>query len=104
MVELPDFAARHGDRRWPTFTVGDDGVGRLSRGGQLLRSLGLPGWLLSKRLEDMDAAGVDVQVLSPLPPLICDWAPSQPATQWCDHVNAELSRIVQARPERFRAL
>lgn len=104
MVELPDFAARHGDRRWPTFAVGDDGAGRLFRGGQLLRTLGLPGWQLSKRLEDMDAAGVDVQVLSPLPPLICDWAPSAAATDWCDHINAELSRIVQARPERFRAL
>lgn len=104
MVDLPDFAVRHGDPRWPTFSVGDDGMGRLSRDGQLLRTLGQPGWLLSKRLEDMDAANVDLQVLSPLPPLICDWAPSKLATQWCDRVNAELARIVRERPARFRAL
>jgi aminocarboxymuconate-semialdehyde decarboxylase len=103
IVDLPDFAERFGDPRWPTFGL-DDGVGRLTRDGQVVRSLEPCAWLPQRRLEDMDAGGVDRQVLSPTPPMICDFGDPGPATDWADHLNDAIAEIVRAHPTRFSGL
>jgi aminocarboxymuconate-semialdehyde decarboxylase len=72
VIDPPDFAERFGDRRWPSF-VSEGDSGRLTRNGQVVRSLGSSACLPQRRLEDMDADGVDRQVLSLIPPLICDF-------------------------------
>jgi aminocarboxymuconate-semialdehyde decarboxylase len=103
VVEVPDFAERLGDQRWPSFRR-QDGQGRLTRDGQVVRSLAPSAWLPARRIEDMDAAGVDRQVLSPIPPLICDWGESGPATEWADRINAGVAEMVRAHPGRFSGL
>ena len=103
VVELPEFAERFGDQRWPTFSS-DGEVGRLTRDGQVVRSLAPSAWLPQRRIEDMDASGIDRQVLSPIPPLICDWGESKPATEWADRLNAEIAAVVADFPDRFSGL
>lgn len=103
VVELPDFAERFGDRRWPTFSTAD-GTGRLSRDGQVVRSMSPSAWSTRLRLDDMDAAGLDRQVLSPVPPLICDWGDPRQATEWADHLNAGIAQVVAEHPGRFSGL
>ncbi|BBX65181.1 hypothetical protein MSAS_43550 [Mycobacterium saskatchewanense] len=52
----------------------------------------------------MDAAGIVHQVLSPIPPMICDWAAAGPATEWAERINAAVADIVSAHPRRFSGL
>jgi aminocarboxymuconate-semialdehyde decarboxylase len=103
VVGLPDFAARYGDPRWPSFTVDKD-VGRLTRDGQVVRSLAPSAWSLSRRIEDMDAAGIDAQVLSPVPPLVCDWPAPELAAQWTAHLNEGIAAMAATDPRRFAGL
>ncbi len=100
---LPDFAGRYGDRRWPAFEVGGS-VGRLTRDGVVVRAVPPSSWRTAGRLADMESAGVDVQVLSPLPPLICDWADAEPASEWCARLNDGIAGAVAEQPGRFRGL
>ena len=52
----------------------------------------------------MDYAGVDRQVLSPIPPLICDWGEPQVSADWADHLNEAMARVVREYPSRFSGL
>ncbi len=102
---LPDFAARYDDPRWPSFAISaDETTGELSRGGRVVRTVPPSSWSPAARIVDMDAAGIDVQVLSPLPPLVCDWADPEPAAAWADALNESLGEMVRAHPDRFAAL
>lgn len=103
VVDVPDFAERFGDQRWPSFRLAD-GQGRLTRNGQVVRSVAPSAWRLALRIEDMDAAGVDRQVLSPIPPLICDWGEMGPATEWADRINLGVAEMVRENPSRFSGL
>lgn len=103
VVDLPDFADRFSDARWPTFGH-VDGVGRLVRDGEVVRSVATSAWSIIDRLDDMDAAGLDRQVLSPIPPLICDWGDVGPATEWADRLNAGVAAVVREKPDRLSGL
>jgi aminocarboxymuconate-semialdehyde decarboxylase len=103
VVDLPDFVTRHGDPRWPSFVV-DGELGRLSREGNVIRSLTPSAWSVPRRLEQMDAARVDVQVLSPIPPLVCDWSPPRLGAQWCARINDGIAALVAEEPRRFVGL
>ncbi|TGD85945.1 amidohydrolase [Mycolicibacterium sp. CH28] len=103
VVDLPDFARRFGDQRWPTFDFHGE-EGRLTRNGQVVRSVAPSAWLPQRRIEDMDAAGVDRQVLSPIPPLICDFGDLAPATEWATHLNGAIATLVANNPNRFSGL
>jgi aminocarboxymuconate-semialdehyde decarboxylase len=103
VVDLPDFSERFGDPRWPTFSR-EGAVGQLVRDGQVVRSLAPCAWLPDERIADMDAAGVDRQVLSPTPPLICDFGDPGPSSAWADHLNEAIADIVRTYPDRFCGL
>jgi aminocarboxymuconate-semialdehyde decarboxylase len=103
---LPDFAARYGDQRWPTFKVdGDDQtVGRLTRNGAVVRAVPPTAWDLDRRVEEMDRVGVDRHIMSPLPPIICDWADPEPAQEWCLALNEGIAAAAATHPDRFDGL
>ena len=100
---LPDFAGRHGDLRWPSFEVGGT-TGRLSRDGRVVRTVPPSAWSAPARIADMDQAGIDRQVLSPLPPLVCDWAEPEAAAEWAFALNESLAAMIAEHPTRFHGL
>ncbi|QYN33842.1 amidohydrolase family protein [Pseudonocardia sp. DSM 110487] len=59
---------------------------------------------LQTRLDEMDAAGVDVSVLSLNPPGVQLWADAATATSLARETNDALAEIVARRPTRFGAL
>ncbi|WP_432825920.1 amidohydrolase family protein [Dactylosporangium sp. CA-092794] len=56
------------------------------------------------RLAAMDAAGVELQVVSVNPGQYCHWAGEQEASVLIDAVNDDLAALVARRPDRFLAL
>lgn len=62
-----------------------------------------PMYTVEKRLEDMDAAGIDVQVLTLSAPSV-DPFPADVAARLSRSVNEEIARICQDHPKRFMAL
>jgi len=98
---LPDLAARAGDPRWPVF---DRATGALLINGEAVRSLPPSGWDVQARLDAMDAVGHDRHVLSPVPPLLCDWADPELGTEWANAVNDSLAEVIAGHPDRFSAL
>ena len=52
---------------WPRLAVDDAGCGQLTRDGVAFRDVDARSWDANRRIADMDAAGIDLQVLSPLP-------------------------------------
>ena len=49
----------------------------------------------------MDEAGIDLQVLSPLPALLPQWADNELAAAWCRKVNAGIAEAVAVGDGRF---
>ena len=98
---LPDLAARAADPRWPAF---ESATGALVINGEPVRSVPPSGWDVQARLDAMEAAGHDRHVLSPIPPLLCDWASAELGTEWANAVNDSLAAIVSGYPNHFSGL
>jgi aminocarboxymuconate-semialdehyde decarboxylase len=100
---LPEHRAKLRDDRWPSFAV-DGEIGRLSRDGQVVRTVGPAAWDMDARIAVMDSLGVRRHVLSPLPPLVCDWGEAPDATAWARAVNESIAATVAEHPDRFSGL
>lgn len=61
-------------------------------------------WSIERRTELLDELGIDVQVLSPLPPLLPWWAGAAEAREWCRRVNDALATAVATGGGRFQGL
>jgi aminocarboxymuconate-semialdehyde decarboxylase len=101
---LPDLAARTGDGRWPSLHVDTDGRGRIMCGASLFRVVASSCWDVGARLVAMDAAGIDVHVLSPVPVTLIAWAEPAAAAEFCRRQNNLLAEAVATSPARFVAL
>ncbi|MCW2936425.1 MAG: Carbohydrate-binding family [Actinomycetia bacterium] len=89
---LPGLAARSGNSRWPVF---DQPTGRLMISGEAVRAVPASGWDIRVLLDAMDAAGIARHVLSPVPPLLCDWTHPKPGTEWATAINDWLAEPVR---------
>jgi aminocarboxymuconate-semialdehyde decarboxylase len=97
---LPDFAARYGDDRWPVLET-DGETGAILAGGRVFRKVESSYWSLSRREGRLDAVGIDLQVLSPLPVLLPSWAGAGEATEWCCALNDAMAAAIRENPHRF---
>jgi len=101
---LPDLAERTGDPRWPRLVVAPDGRGaEIRRGAELFRKVTPSCFVADARIAEMDRAGVDRQVVSPVPVMLTDWAPAGPATTFCRLVNDGLAEVAASSGGRLLA-
>ena len=111
----PDFASRHGGAGWPSMRHGGQlpsgtfGYGRacdamLMSGGRDFRPVTRACWDAAARLDDLDAAGVDVQVISATPILFQWERPAAAAVDVARHFNDAALEMCAGSGGRLRAL
>ena len=82
----------------------DDQFGTLEVAGNVYRHFPRGGWDLERRLEDMAAAKVDVQVLSVCPQTFVYAQPAAVAAAFARIQNEQLAQLAKSRPDRFLAI
>lgn len=99
--EWPDLAERYGDPRWPRLEHVDPCSARIMVGGELFRAVTSQLYDTSRRLADMDATGVDRQVLSTVPVMFSYWAKAEHTLELGRRLNEHIAETVAAHPHRF---
>jgi aminocarboxymuconate-semialdehyde decarboxylase len=111
-ADIADWAERTGDPRWPSLAVDGaagavgpgTGTGRIMLGDAVFRRVRAPLWDPARRLAELDAAGVGLQVISPTPVLLAYWAEPKPALEFARAVNDSLAAHVAAGGGRLDGL
>jgi aminocarboxymuconate-semialdehyde decarboxylase len=103
-AEVPDFAEHFGDARWPVVRPQADGALAIMRDGHLYRPIDDRYFGAASRIRFLDAHGIDIQVVSPLPVLLPHWAPPAEATEVARWLNASVAEHVAQRPDRLVGL
>ena len=88
----------------PKLSQMDDQFATLDVAGIVYRNFPRGGWDLDRRLKDMAASKVDVQVLSVSPQTFIYAQPSAVASVFARIQNEELASLAKARPDRFLAM
>lgn len=102
----PDLSAprSHGDHAWPVAERVDETRAVMWVGDRRYREIDDRCWSPPRRIADMDAEGVSVQVVSPMPVTLCHDAPAAGAAELARSQNTFFAALVAQAPERFRAL
>src|SRR4029078_10874798 len=82
----------------------DDQFGTLDVAGSVYRHFPRGGWDLERRLQDMAASKVDIQVLSVCPQTFVYAQPPALAAAFARIQNEQLAKLAKARPDRFLAI
>src|SRR5437763_16943026 len=88
----------------PKLSQIDDQFGTLDVAGNVYRHFPRGGWDLDRRLQDMTASKVDVQVLSVTPQTFLYAQPPALAAAFARIQNEQLANLVNAHPDRFLAI
>jgi len=102
--EWPDLDAKYG---YPGFVRLDHYqpcCARMMIGERVFREIIDNVWEPARRLEEMDHAGVSMQVLSTVPVMFSYWAKPADALDLSRRLNDHIAEVVRANPTRFTGL
>lgn len=103
--EIPDFRGKYGYGGFIRLEHRDAcSADMVSDDGRFFRRVGDNTWDPARRLEDADATGVTVQVLSTVPVMFSYWAEAADASDLSRILNDHLAEVVRAQPGRFTGL
>lgn len=89
---------------WPWVCREGEGVAAIHVGSRRYRAIDERCWSAAARLRDMDAEGVGIQVVSPVPVTLDHGAPAAGAAEQARAQNDFFAALVAKAPDRFRAL
>ena len=101
---IPPYAGKHSVARWPQMATCDARHKNVMIDGKNFRTVGDECWDIARRIEAMDAAGIGVQVLSPMPELLSYWFAPEDAIAFGRGVNGVIAEMVAGAPRRFAGL
>jgi aminocarboxymuconate-semialdehyde decarboxylase len=96
-----DWAARFGGGSWPRLVGRDACHATIMTGDRFFRDIDDRAWDATRRIEDMDRLGIDVQALSPPPVMFCYWAEAKAAQAFARLQNENVAAIAARHPRRF---
>ncbi|HYO53594.1 amidohydrolase family protein [Archangium sp.] len=103
--ELPRFAERYGYGGFMTLEHHAPCRARMVRDdGKFFREVESNCWDPVKRIEECDACGVSVQVLSTVPVMFGYWAKPEHGLDLSRFLNDQMASVVRAHPKRFVGL
>lgn len=100
----PDLAARFGTPDWPWMRHSEAGEAMLMRGDKEFRPVYDACWSASRRLEEMDRDGIDLQVISATPILFAYERPADQASDCAQMFNDKALQICAGGQERLLSL
>jgi aminocarboxymuconate-semialdehyde decarboxylase len=86
---------------WPSIELRDADGAAVMVGGKVFRIIDSRSWDAGRRIGDMAADDVDVQVVSPMPELLSHWFPADDADALCRHINDGIAELCAAHPKHF---
>lgn len=89
---------------WPHLVVDDDGSGRIVRDGRTFRAVRPSLWDVPSRLRDLDAAGIELQVISPVPVTFPYAGDVGEATAYATAMNRSIATAVRHGRGRLAGL
>jgi aminocarboxymuconate-semialdehyde decarboxylase len=107
---LENWAERTGDDRWPSLHIdipadgGPARTGRIQLGGVVFREVSRTLWDVETRLASLDAHGVSLQLISPVPVMLTYWAEAGPALDFARATNDGIARAVAESGGRLDGL
>ncbi len=102
--DWPDLAAKYGYGGWVKLDHYAPCCARMSIDGKPFRDITDNCWDPAKRLQECEAAKVDVQVLSTVPVMFSYWAKAEHAHDLSRFLNDHIAGVVRAHPSRFMGL
>ncbi|MFJ7699329.1 amidohydrolase family protein [Lysinibacillus fusiformis] len=104
LEHIPNFVDKFGGERWPTLEKTCTCGANIMVAGKVFREVTDQVWCPEKRIQDMDAEGVDIQVLSPIPVTFSYWAEAHAAEEMARIQNDFIANTVKQFPKRFIGL
>ena len=85
---------------WPSIELREADGAAVMVGGKVFRIIDSRSWDAQRRLDDMAADDVDVQVVSPMPELLSHWFPPDDADALCRHINEGIAALCRSEERR----
>ncbi len=98
------FPIRETNPQWPSMDHFEAGRAKVMIAGKLYRTVHSGNWDFERRLSDMEAAGVDAEVISPMPELLAYWYDQDDGLDFCRYLNNFIRRLCDSAPDRFWGL
>jgi aminocarboxymuconate-semialdehyde decarboxylase len=102
--ELPRWAERFGYGGFIELAHERPGCAKMQIDGRFFREIDENCWSAERRIEECDANGVQVQVLSTVPVMFSYWARPEHGYEVARFLNDHLAELVRAHPKRFAGL
>jgi aminocarboxymuconate-semialdehyde decarboxylase len=93
--------ARGRNPLWPSIEHRGGDVAAVMVGGKVFRVIDSRSWEPNRRIDDMAADDVDVQVVSPMPELLSHWFPPDDADALGRHINEGIAELCVCHPRHF---
>jgi aminocarboxymuconate-semialdehyde decarboxylase len=102
--EWPDLDQKYGYPGFIRLEHCDGCSARMMKGDRVFREIQSNTWDPAPRLEEMERAGVSMQVLSTVPVMFSYWAKPADTLDLCRLLNEHIAGVVRAHPQRFAGL
>jgi len=96
-----DWAKRFGVSGWPSLKLDDPCNATIYLGEKEFRRLDERSFSPARRIADMDAERIGMQMISPVPVMLCYWGPAAATDAFARMQNDFIAGVVQQHPGRF---